>query len=49
MKSETPSQVCVCGFVFSGPGEYRNCETYMGLEKVWWLVCPKCNRVYKSD
>jgi len=40
---------CQCGFVFAGPGEFRNCQAYMDDKGQWWLVCPKCGKEYKSD
>ena len=40
---------CKCGFEFAGPGEFRNCETYMDENGVWWVVCPECGAEYKSD
>ena len=38
---------CKCGFKFSGPGEFRNCEAfiYNGQSGV---ICPKCNQHYLS-
>lgn len=40
---------CECGFEFSGPGEYRNCECYRDDNGQWWNVCPKCGKEYKGD
>jgi len=42
-------KICECGFEFSGPGEFRNCEAYLDNKNQWWIVCPKCKKRYKSD
>jgi len=39
---------CECGFKFSGPGEFRNCETYLDNDGKWWLVCPNCGKHCQS-
>lgn len=41
--------ICKCGFKFSGPGEFRNCEAFRDDKGQWWIVCPECGRKYKSD
>jgi len=40
---------CECGFVFSGPGEYRNHEAHQDINKHWWNECPTCGRIHKAD
>lgn len=40
---------CECGFEFSGPGEFRNCNAYIDNTGQWWIVCPDCKKEYKSD
>lgn len=40
---------CECGFKFAGPGEFRNCDSYMDKDGQWWNVCPKCKKEYKAD
>ena len=39
---------CKCGFKFSGPGEFRNCEAFVTEEGNSGVVCPKCNQAYIS-
>ena len=41
--------ICECGFKFSGPGEYRNCEAERDEDGKWWVICPECGKRYKSD
>ena len=38
---------CECGFKFSGPGEFRNCEVYV-TEEGTIKVCPECGREYAA-
>lgn len=40
---------CECGFEFSKPGEFRNCEAYADENGQWWVVCSDCGKEYKSD
>ena len=37
---------CKCGFKFSGPGEYRNCEAFIDDKGRGGIICPKCNTAY---
>lgn len=37
---------CKCGFKFSGPGEFRNCEAFITKEGKSGVICPKCNKSY---
>ena len=37
---------CVCGFKFSGPGEFRNCEAFITDKGQSGIVCPKCQTKY---
>lgn len=37
---------CECGFVFSGPGQYRNSEAFVTDAGAGGVVCPKCNTHY---
>jgi len=37
---------CKCGFKFSGPGEYRNCEAFVTEDGRGGVICPKCNKAY---
>jgi len=37
---------CKCGFKFSNPGEYRNCEAFITNEGKGGIICPKCNTAY---
>lgn len=39
---------CACGFRFSGPDEFRNCEAFK-KDSQWYIVCPTCKKVYESD
>ena len=36
---------CYCGFEFSGPGEFRNCEAFV-TKQGSGVVCPECERAY---
>lgn len=40
---------CECGFKFSGPGEFRNCELYIRSDGKKVIVCPKCGAEYIKD
>lgn len=37
---------CKCGFKFSGPGEFRNCDAFITDKGESGVVCPKCGRSY---
>ena len=37
---------CGCGFKFSGPGEFRNCEAFVTEDGRSGVVCPNCGRQY---
>jgi hypothetical protein len=37
---------CTCGFQFSGPGEFRNCEAFVTEEGHSGVICPKCQKAY---
>lgn len=37
---------CKCGFKFSGPGEFRNCEAFITNMGKSGVICPKCNKTY---
>jgi len=37
---------CSCGFKFSGPGEFRNCEAFVYKEGKSGIICPKCKKAY---
>ncbi len=34
---------CDCGFKFSDPGEFRNCECFFKDGK-WINICPDCEK-----
>jgi len=38
--------ICECGFQFSGPGEFRNCEAFVTDKGQSGIICPKCNQAY---
>jgi len=40
------SQVCSCGFRFSGAGEFRNCEAFITQEGKGGVTCPDCGKHY---
>ena len=40
---------CKCGFKFSKPGEYRNCDSFIDTEGESWVICPKCKAQYKTQ
>jgi hypothetical protein len=37
---------CKCGFKFSGPGEFRNCDAFITKEGQSGVICPKCGTKY---
>lgn len=37
---------CKCGFKFSEPGEYRNCEAFITDTGRSGVICPKCGKQY---
>lgn len=37
---------CLCGFKFSGPGEFRNCAAFITESGESGVTCPKCNKSY---
>lgn len=37
---------CKCGFKFSGPGEFRNCEAFITADGRSGIVCPKCGKAF---
>lgn len=37
---------CKCGFEFSGPGEFRNCEAFVTSTGKGGYICPKCGKAY---
>lgn len=37
--------ICECGFKFSGPGEYRNCEAFVSNGRSG-VICPDCDNSY---
>jgi len=44
---------CKCGFKFSGPGEFRNCNVELmdvgEVSPVWIVICPKCGKKYRTE
>lgn len=40
---------CECGFVFSGPGELRNCGAFVTINGETGVVCPTCHKEYIVD
>ena len=38
---------CKCGFKFSGPGEFRNCNIEI-VDGKTIIVCPQCDTRYKN-
>lgn len=38
--------LCDCGFKFSGPGEFRNCEAFITAEGHSGVICPGCGQAY---
>ena len=47
--STAEQRECECGFVFSGPGEYRNHKAHQDINGHWWNECPTCGRIYRAD
>ena len=39
---------CECGFKFSGPGEFRNCEAFV-TDKGSGVICPDCGTSYVDE
>jgi hypothetical protein len=39
---------CKCGFMFSGPGEFRNCEAFITKDGQSGVICPNCAARYIS-
>ena len=39
--------ICECGFKFSNPGEFRNCEVFVTLKGKVGAICPDCNTIYE--
>lgn len=37
---------CACGFKFSGPGEFRNCNAFITKKGKSGIICPICGRHY---
>ena len=37
---------CECGFKFSGPGEFRNCEAFITKDGHGGVICPTCDNAY---
>jgi hypothetical protein len=44
-----PGQTCICGFQFSGSGEFRNCEAFLTAGGESGVICPKCGATYIGD
>ena len=40
---------CNCGFRFSGPGEFRNCDAFITKEGKGGVTCPNCGRHYVGE
>jgi len=40
---------CKCGFRFSGPGEFRNCDAFITKEGKGGVTCPECGRHYVGE
>jgi hypothetical protein len=40
---------CKCGFKFSGPGEFRNCDAFITDKGESGVTCPKCQTNYVND
>ena len=38
-----------CGFQFSKPGDFRNCDAFIDKDGNSWIICPKCGRKYISS
>ena len=39
---------CECGFQFSKPGDFRNCDAFIDTEGNSHVICPKCKRIYQT-
>jgi DNA-directed RNA polymerase subunit RPC12/RpoP len=39
---------CTCGFQFSKPGEFRNCEAFITEDGDSAVVCPECGSIWIS-
>lgn len=39
---------CKCGFEFSGPGELRNCQSFLS-DKGFVNICPDCGKYYLKN
>lgn len=37
---------CKCGFKFSEPGEFRNCEAFITEQGQGGYTCPECDTSY---
>lgn len=37
---------CKCGFKFSEPGEYRNCDAFIDGNGQSGVICPDCGKAY---
>jgi hypothetical protein len=37
---------CECGFKFSGPGEFRNCQAFVTNGGYSGVICPTCGNKY---
>lgn len=37
---------CDCGFKFTGPGEFRNCEAFITEDGQGGVICPECDNYY---
>ena len=37
---------CKCGFKFSNPGEFRNCEAFITDKGESGIICSECNTAY---
>jgi hypothetical protein len=42
----TNQRKCRCGFKFSGPGEFRNCDAFVTEQGESGIICPECGRCY---
>ena len=41
---------CECGFKFSGPGEFRNCEAFTKTsDGQSGVICPTCGKTYVGE
>jgi len=37
---------CKCGFKFSEPGEFRNCDAFINEKGEGGIICPECGTAY---